>query len=262
MAARFFNHLFQNYLKRTTFAKLKFSAINVLTAMAKKNKEEVSQGIQNVEETLTKTEQFLEDNYKALLIGLGIVVVLVGLFWLYRIYLNKRNNEAQTQIYQAERYLEMDSVKLALNGDGNYPGFLDIAKDYSSTKTGNLARYGAGICYLHLGEYKEAINYLEKYSKEDKMIASIAIGATGDAYVELGDVKKGIAKYIEAADYASNSFNTPLYLMKAAQLYELEANYSEALKVYERIRDEYPESNEGTTIDKYISRVKVLAGTK
>ena len=230
--------------------------------MAKKKKEEVSQGIQNVEETLSKTEQFLEDNYKALLIGLGIVVALVALFWLYRIFLNKRNDEAQAQIYQAERYLEMDSVYLALNGDGNYPGFLDIANDYGSTKAGNLARYGAGICYLQLGEYEEAISFLEKYSKKDKMIASIAIGATGDAYVELGNTKKGISKYLEAAEYADNSFNTPLFLMKAGQLYELENNYSEALKLYERIRDEYPESNEGTTIEKYISRVKVLAESK
>ena len=94
------------------------------------------------------------------------------------------------------------------------------------------------------------------------MIASIAIGATGDAYVELGDTKKGISKYLEAAEYADNSFNTPLFLMKAGQLYELENNYSEALKLYERIRDEYPESNEGTTIEKYISRVKVLAESK
>ncbi len=230
--------------------------------MAKKNKDEVSQGMQNVEQTLSRTEQFLEDNYKALLIGLGVVVILVALFWLYRIYLNKRNDEAQAQIYQAERYLEIDSINLALNGDGNYPGFLDIAKDYGSTRTGNLARYGAGICYLHLGEYEEAISYLEKYSKKDKMIASIAIGATGDAYVELGDTKKGVAKYLEAAEYAANSFNTPLYLMKAGQIYELDGNYSEALKIYERIKDEYPESNEGTTIDKFISRVKVLAESK
>jgi len=230
--------------------------------MAKKNKDEVSQGIQNVEHTLSRTEQFLEDNYKTLLIGLGVVVVLVALFWLYRIYLNKRNDEAQAQIYQAERYLEMDSINLALNGDGNYPGFLDIVDDYGSTRTGNLARYGAGICYLHLGEYEEAISFLEKYSKKDKMIASIAIGATGDAYVELGDTKKGISKYLEAAEYAANSFNTPLYLMKAGQLYELDGNYSEALKIYERIKDEYPESSEGTTIDKFISRVKVLAESK
>ena len=96
--------------------------------MAKKNKEENPQGFKNVEETLTKTEQYLEENYKQLLIILGVVVVLVGIFWLGRLWLNKKNDEAQSQMYQAERWLEMDSLKLALNGDGNYLGFLDIAK--------------------------------------------------------------------------------------------------------------------------------------
>jgi tetratricopeptide (TPR) repeat protein len=226
--------------------------------MAKNKKDVNPQTISSVEETLTRTEQFLEENYKTLLIGLGVIVALVGLFWIGKIYINKRNNEAQSQMYQAEKYLEMDSLKLALNGDGNYLGFLDIAKDYKFTNSGNLSRYSAGICYLHLGNYQEAIDFLNKYSKKDKVIGSLALGATGDAYVELGDLDKGVLKYIEAADFAKNSFNTPLFLMKAGEIYELNGKYTEALKVYERIESEFPESSEGTTIEKYIARVKLL----
>jgi tetratricopeptide (TPR) repeat protein len=226
--------------------------------MAKNKKDENPTTISSVEETLTRTEHFLEENYKTLLIALGVIVVLVGLFWLGKLYLNKRNDEAQSQIYQAEKYLEMDSLKLALNGDGNYLGFLDIAKDYKFTYTGNLARYSAGICYLHLGNYQEAIDFLNKYSKKDKVLGSLAIGATGDAYVELGDLDKGISKYVEAADFANNSFNTPLFLMKAGEIHELKGNYAEALKIYERIETSYPESTEGTTIEKYIARVNIL----
>jgi tetratricopeptide (TPR) repeat protein len=223
-----------------------------------KNKGEDSQGLKNVEETLTKTEHFLEQNYKLLLYVLVGVVVLVGLFWLAKMYLNKRNDEAQSQMYQAERYLENDSLNLALYGDGNYLGFLDIADNYKFTKSGNLARYSAGMCFLHLGQYQDAIDMLEKYTKKDKVLGSLAIGATGDAWVELGDTDKGIAKYLEAADYAQNSFNTPLFLMKAGELYEMNGKYDEALKVYERIRDNYSESTEGSSIDKYIARVKLL----
>ncbi len=223
-----------------------------------KNKGENPQGLKNVEQTLTKTEQFLEQNYTLLLYILGAVVVLVGLFWLAKMYLNKRNDEAQSQMYQAERYLEMDSLNLALYGDGNYLGFLDITDDYKFTKSGNLARYSAGICFLQLGQYQDAIDLLEKYSKKDKVLGSLAIGATGDAWVELGDTEKGIAKYIEAAEYAANSFNTPLFLMKAGELYEMDGKYGEALKLYERIKTEYPESTEGSSIEKYIARVKLL----
>ena len=226
--------------------------------MAKSNKDTNPQAISNVEQTLSRTEQFLESNYKRLLTGLGIVVIIVGIIWLGKIYLSKRNDEAQSQIYQAEKYLEIDSLKLALNGDGNYLGFIDIASSYRFTKTGNLANYGAGICYLHLGEYESAIDYLNKYSRKDKVIGSLALGATGDAYVELGDLDKGIVKYLEAADHAENSFNTPLFLMKAGEVYELTGKYSEALKVYERIESEYPESTEGSSVEKYISRAKLL----
>ena len=137
--------------------------------MAKNKKDENPQTISNVEQTLTRTEQFLEENYKTLLTGLGVIVVLVGIGLAWQVYLSKRNDEAQSQMYQAERYLEMDSLKLALNGDGNYLGFLDIAKSYKLTKSGNLALYSAGICYLHLGEYQDAIDYLNKYSKKDKV---------------------------------------------------------------------------------------------
>jgi tetratricopeptide (TPR) repeat protein len=226
--------------------------------MAKKKKDANPQTISNVEQTLTKTEQYLEENYKTLLTILSVIIALVGLGWLGKMYLNKRNDEAQSQMYQAERYLEIDSLRLALNGDGNYLGFLDIAKSYRFTKSGNLALYSAGICYLHLGQFQDAIDYLEKYSKKDKVIGSLAIGATGDAYVELGETEKGISRYLEAAEYAKNSFNSPLFLMKAAELYELDGRYADALKLYERIESEYPESTEGSTIDKYIARVKLL----
>jgi tetratricopeptide (TPR) repeat protein len=226
--------------------------------MAKTKKDENPTTISSVEETLTKTEHYLEENYKTLLIGLGVIVLLVGLIWLGKLYLGKRNSEAQSQMFQAEKYLELDSLKLALNGDGNYLGFLDIAKDYKFTNSGNLAKYSAGICYLHLGNYKEAIDFLNKYTKKDKVIGSLALGATGDAYVELGDLDKGVSKYLEAADFAGNSFNTPLFLMKAGEIYELKGKYPDAMKLYERIETEYPESTEGTTIEKYIARIKVL----
>jgi tetratricopeptide (TPR) repeat protein len=226
--------------------------------MAKNKKDENPTTISTVEETLTRTEHYLEENYKTFLIALSVIVLLVGIGWLGKLYLNKRNEEAKSQMYQAEKYLETDSLKLALNGDGNYLGFLDIAKDYKFTNSGNLARYCAGICYLHMGNYQEAIDFLNKYSKKDKVIGSLAIGATGDAYVELGNIDKGIAKYLEAADFAKNSFNSPLFLLKAGELYELNGKFAEALKLYERIENQYPESTEGSTIEKYIARVKIL----
>jgi tetratricopeptide (TPR) repeat protein len=164
--------------------------------MAKKTKVENPQGIRSVEETLTKTEQYLEENYKTLLVILAVLVILVGVFWLGRMYLTKRNDEAQSQMFQAEKWMEIDSLDLALNGDGNYLGFIDIAKEYKMTNAGNLARYCTGICYLHQGQFEDAIEYLSNYKIKDNIIGSLATGAIGDALVELGDLDKGVEKYI------------------------------------------------------------------
>jgi tetratricopeptide (TPR) repeat protein len=227
--------------------------------MAKKGKKKESpKAIEGVEETLTKTEQFLENNWKSITYGLAVVAVIVGIVWLYNKRIDSKTEEALSQMYVAEDYFEIDSLDLALYGDGNYLGFIDIADEYKSTRPGNLANYYAGICYLRTGQYEDAIDYLEKFKKRDVSISPVALGCIGDAYIELGESEKGIDYYLRAANFTENSFYNPLYLMKAAEIHELEGRYDEALALYERIRTEYPESSEGRNIDKYIARIKVI----
>ncbi|MDT8400863.1 MAG: tetratricopeptide repeat protein [Bacteroidales bacterium] len=226
--------------------------------MAKGKKKESPAAIEGVEQTLTRTEQFLENNWKPITYGLAVIAVVVGIFWLVNRRMDKKSEEALSQMYVAEDYFQIDSLNLALYGDGNYLGFIDIADEYKLTRPGNLANYYAGLCFLWTGQYEDAIDYLEKFKKRDQTISIEAIGCIGDAYVELGDLDKGIDYYLRAADYSESSFYTPLYLLKAGQLYELEGRYDKALALYERIKEEYPESSEGGNIDKYIARVKVV----
>jgi tetratricopeptide (TPR) repeat protein len=160
-------------------------------------------------------------------------------------------------MYMAEQYFGEDSLRLALYGDGNNLGFIDLAREYRATKSGKLANFYAGASLMHLGQYEEAIEYLSKYKLDDEVVAPQAKGLIGDAKVELGDTDAGIRHYLEAAEMAENSFLSPIYLMKAGMLYESNSNWSEALKLYERIQEKYPESNEGRSIDKYIARVKL-----
>lgn len=220
-------------------------------------KKESAKAIENVEQTLTKTEQFLEQNYKPLLYVLIAAVVLVGLFWLLKLYTNKQNNEALSQMFMAEEYFAQDSLRLALYGDGNNLGFIDIADEYKRTKSGKLANFYAGASLMHMGQFEEAITYLNKYSLDDEILAPQAKALIGDAKAELGNNAEAIKYYREAASMADNSFHTPIYLMKAGMMYEMDGNFAEALKVYETIRDRYAESSEGRSIDKYIARVKM-----
>jgi len=226
--------------------------------MAKSKKKENLKGFENVEETLTRTEQFLEDNYRPLLYILAAIVVVVGGIWLGKMRTNSKAREAVSQMYVAEDYFARDSFDLALYGDGNYLGFIDIADEYKSTKPGNIANYYAGVCYLNKGEFEDAIDYLERFKKKDKVLSPVALGCIGDAWVELGDTEKGIEFYNRAANFTENEFYSPIYLMKAGQLFELSGDYDKALANYETIKEKYPESNEGNNIDKYIARVNNL----
>lgn len=226
--------------------------------MAKGKKQEQTKPIENVEQTLSRTEKFLEENYKSLLYGLVVIVLIVGAVWLTKSRITAKTEEAHSQIYIAEEYFATDSLNLALYGDGNYLGFIDIAQDYKNTKAGNLANYYAGVCYLRMGEFQNAIDHFLKFKHNDNSISAVALGCTGDAYIELGETDKGIEFYLEAADYSENSFFNPLYILKAGQIHELEGRYDEALKLYQRIKTDYPDSSEGRNIDKYIARVKMF----
>jgi tetratricopeptide (TPR) repeat protein len=228
------------------------------TTMAKKS-DKTEDRIVAVEEAFGKTEQFIEKNQMIILIVVGaIVVIVLGYFGFKKFYLAPKEKEAQGQMFMAEKYFEADSLSKALNGDGNYPGFLDIIDQFGITKSANLAHYYAGIIYLKKGEYEKAIDQLKKFKSSDVMVAPMAAGAIGDAYMELKQTEKAIEYYLKAADMRKNDFTTPMLLMKAAWGYEELGKYDQALPLYKRIKEEYARSNEAREIDKYIGRAEEL----
>ncbi|UCG27163.1 MAG: tetratricopeptide repeat protein [Bacteroidales bacterium] len=227
--------------------------------MAKKKKGITDDRIQGVESALSKTEQFIEDNQKMLtIITMVIVVIVAGYLGYKRFIVYPAEEEAQSQMFVAEQYFERDSFNLALYGDGNYFGFLDIIEEYRITKAANLAHYYTGISYLRLEEYEIAIEYLEKFDSDDMMLAPLTLGAIGDSYLELDDPEQAVEYYTRASRMKNNDFINPIYLLKAGKVYENLGEYEKALENYERIRNEYPESQEGRTIEKYITRVKLF----
>jgi len=243
--------------------------------LAQNEKEEI---IETVEETvepkrsegldLGGVEFFYEKNKKAITYGGGAILAIVALFSFYKFYwLPGQEKEAANEAFFAQTYFEKDSFNLALNGGINVQtadgpktmmGFKDIADSYGSTKTGAVSNYYAGICLLRTGQFEEAISYLEKYNGSDEMLAPVAIGAIGDANMELNKIDEAIKFYLKAADKSINSFTTPIYLKKAAFAYEQKANYTEALATYERLKNEYGKTSEAREVEKYIARVKTL----
>ena len=208
-----------------------------------------------IEETLTKTEQYIEDNQKSLTVIVGAIVAIVAIYLGFtNFYLEPLEQEAHADMYMAEIYFEKDSFNLALNGDGQYLGFLDIADEYGLTNAGNLANYYAGLCYLHTAQFEDAIEYLSDFSSDDIILSTLALGCIGDAYLELEDNSSALKYYEKAADNTSNDFTTPRYLMKQAIVLEMDEEYEDALEMYNQIKEDYSKSQIAQDIDKYIAR--------
>lgn len=217
-----------------------------------------------LDETASKSERWVMKNQNAILIVLGVVVVgILGYLAYDRFVKGPKEKEAANELAFPKSYYEkavksnvaVDSLlNMGLNGaEGKY-GFLDIANTYGGTKAGNLANYYAGLSYLKLKNYEKAIEHLDRFSADDELLLPIAKGKIGDAFANINQLDEAFSYYQKAADLRDNNFTTPLFLFKAGiTAMELE-KYSQAEKLFTKIKNDYPTSNEAENIDAYINK--------
>ena len=186
-----------------------------------------------------------------------LVVVLAGIAYV-KLMREPRIEKAATTIAWAQRMFEQDSLDKALNGDMANPGFLKVQKKYSGTPTGNLANHYIGVCYLHKGEFNNAIKYLKEYSGNGTSLQYVNWGALGDAYMETGNTEKGIEYYKKASGNKEDKVITPIYLYRLGVVYEMSGNIDEAAKAYASIRDDYSRSTQAQDIERHLARVGVI----
>lgn len=197
----------------------------------------------------------LDKNQK---LGLGVLMgllILVGGYFGYKAFiLQPKEEKAAKALFPTQRWFEADSLNYVLNGDGQQQGALSVINKYGGTKSANLARYYAGMAYLKTGDFPNAIKQLEDFNGKNTPMAYLAFGALGDAYMETGQTEKGISFYLKAAGN-KNGFTTPLFLFRAALAHEVNGKAEEAIKLYKRIRTEYPYSAQANNVEKYLARL-------
>ncbi len=226
--------------------------------MAKKKKQhDDDKNIVAVEEALGKTEQFIERNQNTIIYSVAIVVLLIaGYIGYTRFILEPREKEAQAEMFKAQRFFEEEAFELALEGDGIYPGFLDIISGYRMTNAANLAKFYAGISLIKTGEHEAGIDFLKDFRSRDQFLGAMAYGAIGDAYWEMDELQQAARYYRRAYRDNPNDLTTPVFLMKAGQLQESMGNYEEAIALYKKILKEYGNTPQGREVEKYIARAQ------
>ena len=96
--------------------------------MKKKNATEKQ--FANIEEGLSRTEQFIEDNRNILLSMIsGFILIFIIYYGYQNLYIKPLNEKAQKQLFIGEQYFEKDSFEVALNGNSNFDGLLSISNN-------------------------------------------------------------------------------------------------------------------------------------
>lgn len=220
-----------------------------------KNQNNTSEKVKAEAAELTGTENFLDKNKKLfLLIGGGILAVLIGYVGYQKLVKEPKAAESQEEIWAAFYDFESDSLENAINGNDYYMGMADIANEFSGASGGDIANYSMGIMKMKNGEFQEALEYLESCSFDDVIVGNLCLGLQGDCLVELEDFNTAANVFEKAANREVNEYTTPMFLKKAGLVREEIGDKSAANKHYTRIKDEYPRTEFGTDIDKYIGR--------
>lgn len=194
-----------------------------------------------------------EQHKTNILLGVGLVFAAILYFAFFNGSSPEKEDEAGNAIFQAVRYYEGDSLSLALNGDGNNAGLLELAEEHSGTKVGNLCNFYIGAIYLRQGNAAEALNFFDAVKKENNFISASAYSAMASITEDQGDLDAAAGLYEKASEIMKNDQTTPYFLQQAARCYQQAEDISSALRLYKQIREEYPNSQEGQQVDKYIS---------
>ena len=221
-----------------------------------------------LDETASKAEDFVAKNQKYIFIIIGAVAVVVLGYLGYQEFVSKpKQVNAMDDMFQAQKYFDeavnggaaKDSLfNLALNGGEGKFGMLDIINEYGGTPSGNLANYYAGTAYLKLKDYKKAVEYLSDFKSDDEILAPLAKGNIGDAFVQLNQKNDALGYYEEAINMRDNAYTTPMFLYKAGNLCLDQGEPSKALVYFKRIKDDFPKSSEASSIDVFIGKAQAL----
>lgn len=222
---------------------------------------------ETLDSTASKTEEWVVKYQNVILTFIGIVAVGVLGYLGYQNYvIEPKTKEAISELNQAQFYFELavnsqdsDSLyKRALNGGEGKYGFLDIIKNYEGTTAAKLATYSAGMAYLNIKDYQNAIDYLDQFNSEDVLLGALAKGAIGDAFAQMGQLEEAFDYYVTASNINNNMYSTPKFLYKAAMIGSKLGKDSQALTYLERIDKEFKESQEANMVAVQIAKLKSI----
>jgi tetratricopeptide (TPR) repeat protein len=214
------------------------------------------------QEIIERARDFWTKYNRPLMIASTVIILgAAGYFGYKYLVLQPKQEKSVEAMFKAEEFYRMDSLKLALNGDGVNPGFLKVMDKYSGTDAANLAHFYAGDVYLKMGDNANAVKYLKDFSTDSKIIQARSYKLLADAYAAQAKNDDALKYYKKAAyHFKEDNVNSPDYLFMAAYFAQKVMNNSkEAIDLYQDLKEKYPQTQQGFEADKYLAQLGVYA---
>ena len=207
-----------------------------------------------------RAKDFWSSNGRSIMIVGAALVLLIGGFFAYKNFISEpKEKKAAEAIFKAEEYYRMDSLQLALKGDGQFAGFERVISQYGGTKAGNMAKYYAGSIYLKNGDLNNAVKYLKDFSTDADQVQARAYKLLGDAYADQGKNSDALDNYKKAARaFEDDQMNSSEYLFMAAYFADRVVNdKKQATELYKELKKKFPRSNFAQEADRYLGQLGV-----
>ena len=186
-----------------------------------------------------KSYLFISHHIKKMAIGLILVLVLILSFFLFRMWDQKKEDEANQKFILALEAYQMVSSPYREGSPAEYKkvleGFEMVIKTYSRTSSEKYSLIYKGGIHLRLGEFDEAINaydaFLKKKTGKEKLYQLFALEGLGYGYEGKKDYEKAVKAYQEIIKLGEKYHWAGVHL-NMARCYEKLGKTDEALENY------------------------------
>ncbi len=195
-----------------------------------------------------KSYLFITQHLKKIIIGMVMVIFFFSSFFLFRMWAQKKEDEANQKFMIALEAYQMVSSPYREGSPAEYKktldGFEEIIKLYSKTSSGKNALIYKGKIHLLLGEFDEAIDaynaFLQKAGKE-QLFQVFAFEGLGYAYEGKKDYERAIKVYKEIVKLGERYQWVGVHL-NLARCYEKLGKKDEAIENYKAFLKILPNS--------------------
>ena len=204
--------------------------------------------------------EVVKNNFLYSILGLVVILLLAGVFFL-RNYVDKKNEEkASALFYQAYQTFKESKQKEALLEEP-LQLFQTIIKDYPRTSASELSFFYLGNCQFAMKKFDEAIDaynkFLGKVSAQPQLTL-LAYDSLGYCYEEKKDYKK-------AVEYFQKTITPPPGLGESGYLnvgrcYEALGDNEGGLAIYKKFVLEFPDSSQKSFVQEKIKRIELKSG--